>query len=111
RLRQQLDQSQLDAIGGVTLNGPAEELPLVVEDLLDDERRHERDGGPPGRLLGGRGANDHPAQRHGFLAQGLEARGGGSIVVGQEDAHASMLLGRQTGAGSTSVAASWPRCL
>src|SRR5262245_9435536 len=46
---------------------------------------------PRGRLLGGRGANDHLADRHQLLAQGLEAGGVDAVVVGQEDAHAGML--------------------
>src|SRR5262249_52283722 len=69
------------------LDGPAEELLGLVEDLLDDQRRRERDGVADGALLRRRRHHDHLAQLPQLRPQRPQPRRVNAVVVGQQDAH------------------------
>ena len=58
----QLQQRQLDAVGGAALDGPAHWPVVLVEHLLDEERREEGDRVADGALLARRRHDGHLAE-------------------------------------------------
>ena len=108
RARAELEDADLDAIGGASLDGPTPAAfafgpAFVAEDLLDDQRRQIGDRVAHAALFGGRGHDHHVAQGAHFPFESRQAGGVNSIVVRQKYQHGFIIstpLGRRQWCGS-----------